>query len=300
MSLHPAPVRHDMARGVAFLLAAYFLFTAMNALAKLLGGAYPVGELMFFRSAAALIPVGILLARSGGIGALRTARPYGHAARASTALLAMFANYWSVVRLPLGDAIALGNTMPLFITILAIPLLGERVGIHRWGAVVAGFAGMLLIAVGLGAFGAGAVPLLPVAVAASHGLFAAGSQLLVRQLSATEKSATIVAWQSILLTVACGLALPFVWVTPSASDLALMIMMGICGGLGQFLMTQAYANAEASAIAPWTYSGIVWAIVLGFLVWGEVPTPLMIAGSAVVAVSGLYILHRERIRRRRG
>lgn len=298
MSLHPAPVRHDMARGVLFLLAAYLLFTGMNALAKLLGDAYPVLELMFFRNAAALIPVGILLARSGGLRALGTKRPFGHAARATTALLAMFANYWSVVRLPLGDAIALGNTMPLFVTILAIPLLGERVGVHRWAAVVAGFAGMLLIALGLGAVGGGPAPLLPVAVAASHGLFAAGSQLLVRQLSATEASATIVAWQSILLASVCGLALPFVWVTPSLADLALMILMGICGGLGQYLMTQAYAHAEASAIAPWTYSGVVWAIFIGWVVWGDVPTWLMIAGSVVVAASGLYILHRERIRRR--
>ncbi len=298
MSLHPAPARHDMARGVLFLLAAYLLFTGMNALAKLLGGAYPVLELMFFRNLAALIPVGILLARMGGLRALRTARPFGHAARATTALLAMFANYWSVVRLPLGDAIALGNTMPLFVTILAIPMLGERVGVHRWSAVVVGFAGMLLIAMGLGAFGSGPVPLLAVAAAASHGLFAAGSQLLVRQLSATEASATIVAWQSILLAVACGLALPFIWVTPSLGDLALMILMGICGGLGQFLMTQAYAHAEASAIAPWTYSGVVWAIFAGWLIWGDVPTPLMLAGAAVVAASGVYILHRERIRRR--
>lgn len=299
MSLHPAPARHDMARGVLFLLAAYLLFTGMNALAKLLGGAYPVLELMFFRNAAALIPVGILLARSGGLRALGTRRPFGHAARATTALLAMFANYWSVVRLPLGDAIALGNTMPLFVTILAIPLLGERVGIHRWAAVIAGFAGMLLIALGLGAFGGGPAPLLPVAVAASHGLFAAGSQLLVRQLSATESSATIVAWQSILLATVCGLALPFVWVAPTLADLALMILMGICGGLGQYLMTQAYASAEASAIAPWTYSGVVWAIFAGWLIWGDVPTSMMLAGSAVVAASGVYILHRERIRRRR-
>lgn len=298
MSLHPAPMRHDMARGVTFLLAAYLLFTGMNALAKLLGGAYPVLELMFFRNLAALIPVGILLARMGGLRALRTARPLGHAARATTALLAMFANYWSVVRLPLGDAIALGNTMPLFVTILAIPMLGERVGIHRWSAVVVGFAGMLLIAMGLGAFGSGPVPLLAVVAAASHGLFAAGSQLLVRQLSATEASATIVAWQSILLAAVCGLALPFVWVTPTLGDLALMILMGICGGLGQFLMTQAYAHAEASAIAPWTYSGVVWAIFVGWLIWGDVPTPLMLAGAAVVAASGVYILHRERIRRR--
>jgi drug/metabolite transporter (DMT)-like permease len=137
-----------------------------------------------------------------------------------------------------------------------------------------------------------------VVAAASHGLFAAGSQLLVRQLSATEASATIVAWQSILLATVCGLALPLVWVTPSMADLALMILMGICGGLGQFLMTQAYAHAEASAIAPWTYSGIVWAIFAGWLVWGDVPTSMMLAGSAVVAISGLYILHRERIRRR--
>lgn len=287
-----------MARGVLFLVGAYLLFTGMNALAKLLGAAYPVVELMFFRNLAALIPVAFLLAGAGGLRAVRTKRPFGHIMRASTQLFAMFANYWSVVRLPLGDAVALGNTMPLFITILAIPMLGERVGLHRWAAVVIGFLGMMLIALGLGAFGGEPEPVLPVLAAASFGLLAAAGQLQVRQLSSTEASATIVAWQSTLLALVCGLALPFIWTTPTPLDLALMLLMGILGGLGQFMMTQAYAHAEASAIAPWTYSGLVWAIFMGWLFWGEVPTVMMLTGSAVVVLSGIYILRRERLRGR--
>jgi drug/metabolite transporter (DMT)-like permease len=286
-----------MGRAVLFLVGAYFMYTSMNAAAKWLGQ-YPVLELMFFRNLAALIPIGILVMRAGGPRIMRTRRPVGHALRASSALCAMFANYFSVALLPLGDAIALGNGTPLFITLLAIPMLNERPGLHRWGAVIVGMGGLLLIALGLGAFQSGGHDPVAVAVAASHGVFAATSQLLVRQLSATERSETIVAWQSLLLAIACGLALPFVWITPTFGHLLLMLLLGVCGGVGQFLMTQAYASAEASAIAPWTYSGIVWAVLLGWLIWGDVPGPLMILGSAIVAASGLYILQRERRRPR--
>ncbi|MGH8325103.1 MAG: EamA family transporter, partial [Steroidobacteraceae bacterium] len=141
----------------------------------------------------------------------------------------------------------------------------------------------------------------PIGIALVLGQSVAGalSQLQMRQLAAFDRSLTIVSWQIVLLTVLCAVPLPFVWTAPSPLDFVLLILLGILGGLGQLMTAQAFHYAEASQIAPWSYSGTPWAMVVGYFLWDEIPTRLEIAGTVVMILAGLYILRRERILRKR-
>jgi drug/metabolite transporter (DMT)-like permease len=287
------------------MLAAHLLFTGMSGMVKELSDRIPVVELMFFRSAFALPVVALITARSGGWPLLRTRRLGGHFLRACTGTLAQGCAFFALLALPLAEQVALGYATPLFVTILAIPLLGERVGVHRWSAVLLGFCGVLVIAAGQGVFrGGGGAALGTLAVlgtvaAVSQGLFSALTTLLVRQLSATESSTTIVLWQSLLMTAFTLVVLPFFWVTPGWRDLGLLLLMGLVGGAAQWLLTEAYASAQVSSLGPYSYSSLLWSIALGWIVWGDVPAPAMLAGAALIVAAGLYILHRELVLRRR-
>lgn len=297
-------LRHDMRRGVLCMLAACALFTAMGGVVKALGGRIPFPELMFFRSLFAL-PVVLALvlrnARGGVAGALRTRRFKAHLSRASTGTMAMGCSFYALTVLPLAEQTALTNATPLFVTLLSIPFLGERVGIHRTSAVVVGFLGIVVIALGQGAFQgdfAGAAKW-GVVAAVMHGVFSAATTLLVRSLSGTEASTTIVLWQSLLMTGFTACALPFVWVTPSFPDFLLLVLIGLVGGVAQVLLTEAWASAQVSALAPYSYSSILWAILFGWAAFGDVPSGWTLAGAALIVAASLYILHRELVRARR-
>lgn len=299
------PLRHDIRRGATLMVMAHALFTAMSALVKLLGEAIPVVELMFFRSALALPVVALILARGAGRGGLlrglRTRRFRGHLARACTGTMAQACSFYALTVLPLAVQTALGYTTPLFVTVLAILFLGERVGLHRWSAVAAGFCGVVVIAAGQGVFSAAmlhSLAVMGVAAAVAQGLFSAATTLLVRQLSATESSATITMFQSLLMTCFTLLPLPFVWVTPGWGQLGLLVTIGLVGGVAQWMLTEAWASAQVSAVAPYSYSALVWSMALGWGIWGDLPGVAMLAGSALIVGAGLYILHRELVRRR--
>ncbi len=299
------PLRHDIRRGVLLMLAACALFTLMSAVIKALGGRIPVIELMFFRSALAVPVVLLVVARAQPgrpmIEALRTRRLPGHVLRACTGTAAQACSFFALALLPLAEQTALTNTTPLFVTLLSIPFLGEKVGIHRSGAVLVGFLGIMVIALGQGAF-AGPIEgaaRLGIVVAVAHGVFSAGTTMLVRALSATEASTTITLWQSVLMTAFAAAALPFVWVTPSWTELGLLVLIGLMGGAAQIMLTEAWASAQVSALAPYSYSSLVWAILFGWIAFGDVPGPLTVLGAALIVVASLYILHRELRRRRK-
>jgi drug/metabolite transporter (DMT)-like permease len=300
------PLRHDIRRGVLLMLAACALFTLMSALIKALGDRIPVVEIMFFRSLLAVPVVLLVVARTRRgariVDTLRTKRFPGHFLRACTGTAAQACSFYALTLLPLAEQQALTNTTPLFITLLSIPFLGEKVGIHRGGAVVLGFAGILVIAIGQGAFSGNldAAAQVGFAVALAHGVFSAGTTMLVRTLSATEASTTITLWQSLLMTGFAAVLLPFYWVTPSWQELGLLIVIGILGGAAQVMLTEAWASAQVSALAPYSYSSLLWAILFGWIAFGDIPGVLTIAGAALIVVASLYILHRELQRRRRG
>lgn len=299
------PLRHDIRRGVLLMLAACALFTLMSALIKLLGDRIPVVEIMFFRSALAVPVVLLVVARTrrgvGFFAALRTKRFPAHFLRACTGTSAQACSFYALLLLPLAEQQALTNTTPLFVTLLSIPFLGEKVGIHRGAAVMLGFAGILVIALGQGAFSGtlDQTAQLGMAVALAHGVFSAGTTMLVRNLSATEASTTITLWQSVLMTAFAAVLLPFVWVTPTWQELGLLLLIGLLGGVAQVMLTEAWASAQVSALAPYSFSSLLWAILFGWIAFGDVPGVLTVVGASLIVVASLYILHRELKARRK-
>lgn len=298
--------RHDIRRGATMILLSTLMFSMMTVLAKLMGSAIPFMEIVFFRSFFALPVVVLMAVRNRAT--LRTRRFHGHLGRACTGQAATCCMFFSATVLPLGEQQALTYGTPIFATLLAIPFLGERPGPHRWAAIGLGFLGILVIALGPGLLGQPRI--VPPGVAAwvmaagyvaavCHGICAAGTTLLVRQLSATESSATIVLWQSLLMTGLSALALPFVWVTPTASEWLLLVGVGMVGGIGQLLSTEAYASAQVSSLGPYTYTALLWAALFGWIFWGDVPGVTMMLGAALIVTAGLYILQREMRRRTR-
>ena len=288
MTVSPSASRDETGRGIAFACAAVVVFSAVNAMAKWQAASYPISEIVFFRSLFALLPV-LLLAVRGGFGrALATSMPGTHFLRSLIWFVSVYSTFAAYHLLPMADAAAIAFSAPLFLTALSALVLHERVGIHRWSAVTAGFLGVLImIRPGAGMFQWGALFALCNAVC-----YAVGS-LAVRQMASTERSVTIVFYTMLLATLLSGLTLPFLWVAPSPLDFAMMVAMGLLGGIGQLLVVQAFHHAPASAVAPWNYTAMIWAALLGWGFWGEVPDETLLVGAAIVIGSGLYLLHRE-------
>ncbi|PWC91689.1 DMT family transporter [Azospirillum sp. TSO5] len=280
---------------VGCFLGAILLFAAMDTLIKFLTADYPVPQLMFVRSLVAFLLVGgYTLWRGGGIAAMRTRRPWGHVWRAFAGLISMGCFFYAFRELPLADVYVLSFAGPLFITALSAPLLGEPVGWRRWAAVVVGFGGVVVMAQP----SAGA-PLVPVLVGLCAALFYALAALAVRGLSRTETSASIVLYLLLTTTVVSGALTVPVWTAPTAFALGLMALVGAIGAGAQVLLTQAFRRAPPAVVAPFEYTGMVWASLFGWLVFGDLPTVPVIAGAMVIIGSGLYILHRETLVARR-
>ena len=298
------PLRHDIRRGALMMLGATALFTIMSALIKGLSDNIHFIETMFFRSAFALPVMFAIAARGRDWGVLRTKRLPGLLVRAFTGTMAQGCAFYALTVLPLAEQTALTYTTPLFVTLLSIPFLGEKVGIHRWSAVLVGFVGIMVIALGDGAFQGGGpnqVVAIGMAVAVAQGVWSAATTLLVRSLSATESSTTIVLWQSLLMTAFTLVALPFFWTTPTLFELLLLVLVGLVGGVAQILLTEAYASAQVSALGPYSYTSILWSVAIGWVVFSDAPGWSTLGGAALIVASGLYILHREitRARQRR-
>lgn len=277
---------------IGYKLGSAALFTCMSALIKQVGDDYPVGQIVFVRSFFAMIPVLWLVHRLGGWRVLRTERLGGHLRRSGSGVLAMFLGFTALGMLPLATATALGYASPMFITILAIPLLGETVRVYRWAAVLIGFLGVLLVVQPTAdGISTGAL------VALVGALCSAFAMISIRKMADTEPNVTIVFYFTLAGTIAGGATLPFTGVWPDLVDLPILVAVGLLGGIAQILMTKAYQLAPASLIAPFDYASLVFALGLGFLIWAEFPTPIELVGSGVIVASSLFIAFRERQRR---
>lgn len=282
------------ARAIAFMLASVFLFSVFNATAKWLAAGYDPFQIVFFRGLFGLLPVALLFVHErAGPSRLISRRLDLQLLRAGTALGANICFILAYRSMPLADAVAIAYAAPIFVTILSVPLLSERVGVHRWSAVAVGFLGVLLVAQpGVGVFD-------PAALFAITGtLLYALMMIVTRRLGQIDPTVCTMAHSTVLYVLACGLALPFVWVTPSWADLALFLVLGFVSGAGMFCFMQAFREGEAATIAPFDYTAMAWAILFGFLIWGDVPGWITLAGICVIVMSGLYIMRRERVRHR--
>ena len=278
--------------GIGFMLLAVTLYGFMDALIKYQAARYPVVEVMFFRSLFALVPLAWLVRRGGGLSSLRTRQPRLQAARAIIGFVSLICFIEAFALMPLADVVAIGFAAPLFITALSVPLLGEQVGWRRWSAVLVGFLGVLImVRPGSGLLGIAAV------VALLGTLTYALSIITIRRLSATDGNAPTVASFTVFAVLATGAVLPFYWMTPSAGDWIMLVAIGLLGGAAQIAFTHAFSLAPPVIVAPFDYANMLLATMLGYLIWGDVPTAAVLAGAVLVIASGLYIVYREAMRR---
>ena len=289
----PTSSASGVRRGIAYMLGAVLAFSCANAMVKWASRDYPVGEIAFFRSFVALFPTLIIVGASGGVAVLRTRHLHSHFLRGGIGLLSMLFTYYAFSALPIADATAISFAGPLFMTALSVPMLRESVGIYRWSAVAIGFVGVLVVTrPGHEMFNLGA--LAAIMCAASYAV----AMILVRQMSMTEHPVAITFYFTAFGAVAMGCLLPFGWVTPDWSGLLALCGVGIAGGIGQYLQTQAFRLAPAAVAAPFNYASIVFAAAFGYLIWNEVPTAHLLIGSGIVIGSGFFIIYREAVRRR--
>lgn len=275
-------------RGITYIVLALFLLTLADAATKWLGGSLPIWQIICLRALFILIPVAILTFRTGGLPTLRVHDYRGMAIRVfyyigSTTLIAT-----SMILLPLADAATLLFAGPLFVTALAPSMLGEQIGWRRWAAVLFGFVGVIIM---LRPTADALQPLALVPVVAA--LFSSLRDIVTRRISATESTNAIMVWSTLGLILAGLLTIPLGWVAITWSDFALLALAGTLGGVAHILMVEAFRVAEAAVVSPFKYSAIIWAVTLGYVIWGDVPDLFIIVGGAFVIGSGLYILHRE-------
>jgi drug/metabolite transporter (DMT)-like permease len=271
-------------------------------------GQLPAGQLVFFRSFFAILPVLVYLAYRRELRtAVYTKRPMGHVLRGVIGVSSMGLAFSALTRLPLPEAITLNYAQPLFVVIFSALFLGEVVRIYRWSAVTIGLIGVLIVSwpkLSLLSAGSqiGNEELAGVFAALLSAALSAAAMLQVRSLVHTEKSASIVIWFSLTASAIALLTIPFGWQPIDAWQAFLLVSAGICGGVAQIFMTEAYRHAEASTVAPFEYTSILLAIVIGYFAFGEHPTIHIIVGGAIVIGAGIFIVWRERqlgIERRR-
>jgi drug/metabolite transporter (DMT)-like permease len=289
-----SPRVSDGARGIVYIAIAVFLFGAFNTVMKAFADDFPPTQLIFFRGLFGLLPLFVLLALDERRFAnLRSANPRLQVARALSAFIANVLVVVSYQFMPLADAVAIAYAAPIFVTALSVPLLGERVGVHRWSAVLVGFLGVLLVAQpDSGVVDVGAI--FAVAGTFSYAL----CNITTRRLGAVDAPMTTMLWSTMLYTAFGALTLPWAWTTPTPAQIPGLMAMGCIATGGMFFYVRAYKYAEAGKLAPFDYTAMGWAALFGFLVWGEIPQLMTWLGIAVIALSGLYIVHRETVRRR--
>ena len=286
-------------RAILLKLVSTLLFAFMNALIRWLGDIVPLGQVVFFRSAFAILPVLLFYAwRRELTAAVRTSRVGGHFGRGLIGAAGMFLNFGALARLPLADVTAISFAAPLITVALAALLLKERVRIFRWSAVTVGLVGvvvMLLPKLSVGHLAAMTSAATVGALCAAGGaLTNAGSVIQTRRLTDTETTSSIVFYFSFFCALAGLASLPFGWAWLSPLELAGLVMVGILGGIAHLLLTDSYRYAPASVVAPFDYTAMLWAFVLGYGLFGELPDRFIVAGAAIVIVAGLFVIWRER------
>lgn len=286
-------------RGISLKIASVFVFILMATLIKATSENVPPGEAVFFRSFFAIPVIFAWLAwrRELGVG-LRTAQPLGHVWRGLMGTTAMGLGFAGLGLLPLPEVTAIGYAAPLLTVIFAAMFLGEEVRAFRITAVALGLVGVLIVlsprVTTLSDGNVGTAEALGATVVLGGAVFAALAQVFVRKLVLTEQTPGIVFWFSVTATVLSLISLPFGWVVPSPLEAAMLVAAGLLGGIGQALLTSSYRHADASVIAPFEYVSMIFALVIGYAVFDEVPTLTMIAGAALVVGAGILIIWRER------
>lgn len=278
------------AAGIGLMILAIGLFTVMDTIGKGLTARYPVPQVVWARYFFQFGWMLLLIPRLGARGLVRTTRLGMNLVRGLLLAVATMFMFTAISFVPLADAYTITFTSPLLVTVLSIPLLGERVGWRRWSAVVAGFVGVLIVirpGVGMPHWALA----LPLVAAAGFALY----QILTRKVAGTpgETSVAMLFYLAAVGAAVMTALVPFFWRAVAPFDWLPMAAMGALGGLGHLILIRALTIAPASLLSPFIYSQIVWALGIGYLWFGDVPNAWMLSGCSVIVASGLYVFYRE-------
>jgi len=286
---HSAQWHDQPGFGIALFVINLLLMSVMGAMVKTLSPIYPLTEILAFRFVCAMLAFAITLPSVGGLAGLKTSRPIAHAARTVSGIVSLGLLYFALATIPLADASALVYSAPIFIVVFSIPLLGETIGWRRWSAVLLGFIGVMLIAQPGAAMHPGTLAGIGSAIGAAL------VSIFLRQLSKTEKTVTIGFYYNFTgALLYTGWTIGVGWVMPLAADALLIAVFGLLAGLQQWALNHSHRYAEASMLAPFEYLILIFAAVLGYVFWGEVPAYTTWIGAAIIVASGLFIIARKR------
>ena len=299
--------------GIMCVLGGTFALGVQDMIIKLISGTYPLHEIGFVRSVFAILLTCVFLRMEGGFLQLKSSRPGTHLARGVLLICANMAYFLGLASMPLGDAAAIFFSAPLIITLLAVPFLGEQIGPRRWLAVLVGMIGVVIM-LRPGTDAIRLIGLLPLLAAVCY----ASIQILARKLGAIE-NASVMSFYVQVCFIAFSLAFGIVfgsgwmsggnnatmeflfraWSVPDAFGFAMMVACGLLVGAGGYLLSHAYRIAQVRTVASFEYAGLPFAVLLGFIVWGDLPDGLSIVGILLIAASGLYVFFRENMPRKR-
>jgi drug/metabolite transporter (DMT)-like permease len=279
---------NHVVRGIMFMIGATVLFAISNALSKWVVAIYPVGEVMFARSLSSLVVCAAFMLPVTGLSVFATRRVRDHLARGLSQAVSQTFTVIAFSMMPLAGAIAINFSAPLFSGLVSVLWLKERAGAARWGTLLAGFVGVLIVVrPGADSFQLGAL------FALANAVMYGSVTVAVRGMSKTESANTLLMWQLLVLAVLHSGLLVFGFRWPTPQHAALFASMGVANAAAQYLWTKALHAAPATAVSPFYYFLLVWSLALGFLVWGDVPTVSLLVGSGVVVASGLFLLYNE-------
>jgi len=278
-----------MRSGIAVKVVSTCCMAVMFTIVKVVSPRLPAGEIVFLRALVSMLVImGIVWCGRDGLGALRTAEPWGHILRSGLGAASMFLAFFAISALPLATASAISFTTPMMITLLAVLILRETPGPARWAAVGLGIAGVLLI-LGDGHGWTGDAAPIGIVAALLSAMLAAGAMIALRRIALRERAERIT-FYFMLIAMLMGLAsLPAGWVWPSPGDSLLMLLAGIIGAVGQFLMSLSYRYAPASVLAPFDYLNLLWLTLIAAFLLGEPVGSLFYAGAALIVVGGLLV-----------
>ena len=280
-------------RGIAYMVLGGVFMTVNNAMLKWVAD-YPPGETLVIRGVFTLLSIFVMVGVSGRYASLRINSFSAHAVRAGCMVVSTFCFIFALRFLPLGETVAITFAGPLFVTAMAPFVLGETVGWRRWAAVIVGFVGILFITRPTAeAFQLAA--LLPLTAA----FLAALRDMVTRRMTISESSMAILLTTTLALMAAGLCTIPFGWRMPTLADAGVMAVSGVLVAAGHYYTIETFRHAATALVSPFKYLSIIWAVLIGLLVWGDVPDSWMMTGTLLVVASGLYILHRELLVRRR-
>lgn len=289
MSGYSHAVHEHMRRGIIFMILAVFCFALMDVAMKHLAGHMHAMQVAFFRGATSLPFVLVWIIMHNRLQRLRPNRWGLHLVRGIISILFLVLTVITLRELPLANAYAIFFVAPLIITLLSVPLLKEKVGVHRYSAVAVGFVGVLIMLNpnAMGFFSYGVIT----GLAATLGYSLV--MILVRIMHRTEHSEALMFYFVLSLTLGCGAIAVFHWQPVTLADMPWLFALGVSGAIAQYLLTEAYRLAPPSVLSSFEYTAMIWALLLGYWLWGEWPGATVLVGAAIVIGSGIYISHRE-------